>query len=382
MHGGRDGILLDDAAPAPRYRRFLDALGVAVYTSDARGRITYFNDAAVALWGRAPEYGELWCGSWRLFWPDGRPMRHEECPMAVALLEQRPVRGYEALAERPDGTRVAFVPYPSPLHDESGRLLGAVNVMVDVTERRRVEDALRATADALAASSAVKDEFLGLVSHELRTPVTTIFGNAHLLRDRGPRLDDDAKQQMISDLAGESERLLGIVENLLLLTRLGAGVAADPEPHVVARVVRDVVASYRARHPERRVVLRVDATQAIVDADRSHLQALLENLLNNADKYSPPGEPIEVSVRSRSGQAEVAVRDRGIGIDDEEAHLLFTPFFRGATARSMGNGVGIGLTVCRRLAEALGGRMWARRRSSGGSEFGFALPLDAESSAG
>ena len=377
MHAGGLSVF-DGSAPTPRYRRFLDALGVAVYTADAAGRITYFNDAAATLWGRRPDLGEMWCGSWRLMWPDGRPMRHDECPMAITLCEDRPVRGYEAVAERPDGSRVSFVPYPSPLHDEDGRLIGAVNVMIDVTERKRAEDALRATADALAASSAVKDEFLGLVSHELRTPVTTIFGNAHLLRDRGPRLAEATRTEMVADIAGEAERLLGIVENLLLLTRLGAGTAVDAEPHVVNRVVRSAVESYRARHPGRRVVLRVEPSQAIVDADRAHLEALLENLLSNADKYSPPTEPIEVAVRAREGLAEVCVRDRGIGIADDEADLLFSPFFRGATARSMGNGVGIGLTVCRRLVETLGGRMWAHARRSGGSEFGFALPLAAE----
>ncbi len=77
------------ADAAPQVQAVLDALGVAVYTTDASGRITFFNEAAETLWGRRPEVGEEWCGSWRLYWPDGRPMPHRECPMAVALLEDR-----------------------------------------------------------------------------------------------------------------------------------------------------------------------------------------------------------------------------------------------------------------------------------------------------
>src|SRR3954452_4300401 len=177
-----DPALAVDAADSP-YRTFLEALAVAVYTTDADGRITYFNQAAVDLWGRRPELGEEWCGSLRLFHLDGRPMAHSECPMAIALKENRPVRGSAALAERPDGRRVAFEPYPTPLRAEDGTIVGAVNVLVDVTERMAAEEALRAAAAALEASNAVKDEFLGLVSHELRTPVTTIFGNAIVLRD-------------------------------------------------------------------------------------------------------------------------------------------------------------------------------------------------------
>jgi PAS domain S-box-containing protein len=99
-----------------RFRALLDALPAAVYTTDAEGRITYYNEAAVALWGRRPPFGTSeWCGSWKLFWPDGTPLPHDQCPMALALKEDSAVRGMEAAAERPDGTRVPFIPYPTPL---------------------------------------------------------------------------------------------------------------------------------------------------------------------------------------------------------------------------------------------------------------------------
>ncbi len=118
----------------------LETLPAAVYTIDAAGRITYFNQAAADLWGCRPELGKSeWCGSWRLYWPDGRPMRHDECPMAVALKEGRPMRGAEAAAERPDGTRVPFLAYPTPLRDRSDALTGAVNTLIDITERKRIE---------------------------------------------------------------------------------------------------------------------------------------------------------------------------------------------------------------------------------------------------
>lgn len=97
------------------FRELLEALPAAIYTTDAAGRITYYNEAAAVLWGDRPDIGKAeWCGSWKLFWPDGRPMPHGECPMALALKESRPIRGVEAIAERPDGSRVPFVPYPTP----------------------------------------------------------------------------------------------------------------------------------------------------------------------------------------------------------------------------------------------------------------------------
>ena len=124
-----------------RFRELLSALPAAIYTTDAEGRLTYYNDAAAELWGLRPQLGSSeWCGSWKLFWADGTPMAHNECPMAIALREDRPVRGMEAACERPDGTRVPFVPYPTPLHDEAGKLIGAVNMLVDITERKRAEE--------------------------------------------------------------------------------------------------------------------------------------------------------------------------------------------------------------------------------------------------
>jgi PAS domain S-box-containing protein len=113
----------------------LEALPVAVYTTDPEGRITFYNDAAAELWGHRPQVGSYWCGLWRLYWPDGRPLPHGECPMAMALKEGRPVRGVEAIAERPDGSRVRLLSFPTPLRDETGKLVGAINLLMDVSEQ-------------------------------------------------------------------------------------------------------------------------------------------------------------------------------------------------------------------------------------------------------
>jgi PAS domain S-box-containing protein len=124
-----------------RFLQLLEALPAAVYTTDATGRITFYNQAAVELWGHRPELGRSeWCGSWRLYWADGRPMAHDECPMAVALREGRAIRGAEAVAERPDGARVPFLAYPTPLRSKSGALVGAVNMLVEIAERKEAEE--------------------------------------------------------------------------------------------------------------------------------------------------------------------------------------------------------------------------------------------------
>ncbi|EJL04369.1 MULTISPECIES: PAS domain S-box protein [Pseudomonas] len=130
-------------------RNLLEALPAAVYTTDAEGRITFYNRAAVELSGRTPQLGDMWCVTWKLFNTDGTALPHDQCPMAVALKENRPIRGVEAIAERPDGTRVPFAPYPTPLHDADGNLVGAINMLVDITERKQAENRQKTLIDEL-----------------------------------------------------------------------------------------------------------------------------------------------------------------------------------------------------------------------------------------
>ncbi|MGA8229243.1 MAG: PAS domain S-box protein [Xanthobacteraceae bacterium] len=150
------------------FRDVLEALPAAIYTTDAAGRITYYNQAAALLWGQRPELGESeWCGSWKLYWPDGRPLPHDQCPMALAIKEGRPNRGMEAVAERPDGIKIPFIPYPTPLYDSSGTLVGAVNMLVDITDRKRAEES------ALRLASIVEFSDDAIVSKDLNGVITS-----------------------------------------------------------------------------------------------------------------------------------------------------------------------------------------------------------------
>jgi PAS domain S-box-containing protein len=130
----------------------LEHLPAAVYTTDAKGHITFYNRAAAELWGQRPDLGALWCGSWRLYHADGRPMAHDECPMAICLKEARPVRGAEAILETPQGKRIWFTPYPTPIFDAAGRLTGAINLLVDTSDRHWVEDDLARLAAIVSSS--------------------------------------------------------------------------------------------------------------------------------------------------------------------------------------------------------------------------------------
>jgi PAS domain S-box-containing protein len=151
-----------------RFREMIDSLPAAIYTTNAEGRITHFNPAAVEFSGRVPELGsDQWCVSWKMFRPDGTPMPHDECPMAVALREGRIVEGVECIAERPDGRRVWFTPYPRPLRDAEGRIVGGINMLLDISERKQAE---RATS-LLAAIVDSSDD--AIISMDLDAMITS-----------------------------------------------------------------------------------------------------------------------------------------------------------------------------------------------------------------
>ena len=220
-------VLEDQLRERERHMRdVLQALPAAVYTTDAAGRINFYNKAAVEMSGRIPQPGDLWCVTWRLYNTDGTPLPHDECPMATALKENRPVRGAEAVAERPDGSRVPFIPYPTPLHDADGKLIGGINMLVDITERKEAENRQKvlidelnhrvknslATVQSIARQTARHTDSVGEFSNRFEERLLAL-SRAHDLLTRRHWEDaplDLLAREVMSPLAGEAEGRLKI----------------------------------------------------------------------------------------------------------------------------------------------------------------------------
>jgi two-component system sensor histidine kinase KdpD len=239
----------------------------------------------------------------------------------------------------------------------------------------------RRVADELRAANAAKDEFLGLVSHELRTPLTAVRGNAEVLLQRMEQLNESGREGALRDIANESERLNRIIDNLLLLARVEQGQEAEREPLVVVRIVERVLARHRRRNPSRGFEIVEHDRPRPVSFVEGYLEQVVENLVSNAEKYSPSHEPIRIEIERDDMEVRIRVLDRGVGITQEEADQLFEPFYRARATSGRAAGLGIGLSVCKRLVTAQGGRVWAQPREGGGAEFGFALPILDEGAA-
>jgi PAS domain S-box-containing protein len=171
-------------------REALDQLPAAIYVTDADGVITYFNPACIDFTGRRPEVGrDRWCVTWRLYTNAGELLPHDECPMAVAINTRRPIRGVSAVAERPDGTRVVFRPYPTPIFDQDGAFAGAVNLLEEITDEVRAEDFRAQARRCRRLANAVDDpqvtETLARMAEEYEAEAAALDADARTKAPQG-----------------------------------------------------------------------------------------------------------------------------------------------------------------------------------------------------
>ena len=250
-----------------------------------------------------------------------------------------------------------------------------------VVENARLYSQARETQEQLRRAAAAKDEFLALISHELRTPITTIYGGSRLLRGRRKSLPEDSIDEMVTSIEEEAERLYRLVEDLLAIARADLSEEIRGEPTAIVPSLEQVVKQFASRRPGRPIDMRAAPGLPPVLAEMAYLRQIVTNLLSNADKYSEAGLPIDVEVTAGGDECQIKVLDRGPGVLPEEIDQIFDSFYRSPATARQASGKGLGLTVCKRLAEAMSGRIWAAPREGGGLEVGFSLPLaiDADS---
>jgi signal transduction histidine kinase len=234
---------------------------------------------------------------------------------------------------------------------------------------------------ALRELDRMKTELLGTVSHELRTPLGSIKGYATTLLTHGNRLRKDEQREFLEIIDSEADRLRDLIENLLDLSRLEAGVLRiDRQPVRLGRSAHEVVRKVQLTATGHQLALEWPEDDPLVDADGKRVYQIMQNLITNAVKYSPDGGCITLSARTDRRQLVICVTDEGLGIPQSEIDKIFDRFHRVQTEVSRGiGGTGLGLAICKGLVEAHGGRIWAESGGDGkGSTFRFTLPLLAE----
>lgn len=265
--------------------------------------------------------------------------------------------------------------------DAAGRPIRVLGTSEDITDRKRLEAERDALQEQDRQASEFREAFIEVLSHELRTPMTTIYGSAEVLTRARTALDPAARLDLLRDIREESERLHLLIEDLLVLSRAERGrIEAASEPVELRRVLRRVVETEAARWPSVRFDLRLADDLPVVAGEDVYIEQVTRNLLSNAAKYGPPDGLVIVEAEPADDGVSIRVLDEGPGFGNADPERLFGLFYRAETAARRVSGSGIGLFVCSRLVAAMGGRIWARAREGGGSEFGFAVrPFDEES---
>jgi len=356
-------------------RQVIDALPVGVSVVNRSGQGIYLNSAGRRIMavddprpGATQEFSELYHLK-REF--TGEPYPAEELALARVLRTGEPATVDDIVVDR-DGDPLPIETHATPLFDREGLLRGAVTVFEDVSQRRAQEALL---ARALAELTAVNEqlgEFAAMAAHDLASPLRAINGFAELLGDRyGDVLGREAKE-WVEFIQADAVRMRTLIDDLLAYAR--AGVASPPSGQVdLAEVVAEAAEVLGEAFSDRGAELAVETLPEVV-GDRAALYVVVRNLAGNALKFLRPDVPgvVRVCAERRGGEWVIAVSDNGVGVPDEERESLFLPFHRGAAAANRG-GNGLGLSICRRIMEYHGGRIWYDPTPGGGATFRFTL---------
>jgi signal transduction histidine kinase len=263
----------------------------------------------------------------------------------------------------------------SPDEVELVSLLG--RLVATAVQNIRAYESERQTVEELRRLSALRADFVSLVSHELRSPMAAVIGAARTLQQRWRSLTPEQREAFLALIADETNRLAALIGDVLDTSRIDAGTFGYTFADVdVGRLVQDTVMTASMGQDEVRV--RADVADAVppVRGDRERLRQVVTNLIDNAIKYSPSGDEVEVSVRPENGSVRVTVSDHGPGIPQDQQRLIFEKFGRADVGGNSKPGTGLGLFIARSIAEAHGGSLEVRSRPAAGAAFVLTLPLD------
>ena len=378
------------------YKNILETLPAAVYTCDAKGYITFYNKAAAELWGREPNIGrDLWCGSWKIYNTNGERMMPDSCPMAIALTEGRAVEDAEIIIERPGGDKRNVQPHPQPIYDSDGNLAGALNMLVDITEIRRTQTALKSTEEQkkdLAQNKhrleKINDEleqFAYITSHDLKEPVRKIQMFSERLKESSGMLDDHSKRY-IEKIMATTDRMNRLIDAVLNYSHV-----VHQPPHFeltdLNTILKIVLEDLELRIEQAKAnICSTELPEAEVIP--MQISQLFYNVIVNALKFTDPERAPEIQISSRRLASdeniryglsedkkyfEMMIRDNGIGLGTSSTEDIFRAFHRLHSTRKI-EGSGIGLAICRKIATIHQGIIFAESVPGEGTSIHVVLP--------
>ena len=362
-----------------RIRLLLDSTAEAIYGIGRDGLCTFCNPATLRMLGyQTPEdlVGKRLHNIIHHTHADGTPYAEEDCAISASLQKGEGIHSDEEIFWRADGTSFPAEYWAYPTRKE-GEMVGAVVTFLDITGRKRAQEALRMAKEAAEAGSRAKSEFLANMSHEIRTPMNGIIGMTGLALDTHLTTE---QREYLGLVKSSADSLLHLINDILDFSKIEAGKLELEETEFAIRdLFSDTLKTLAVRADKKRLELsaRVSAeVPSVVVGDPTRLRQLIVNLVGNAIKFTERGNiVVEAELESQVSDAvhmHFSVSDTGIGIPPEKRQLIFESFAQadGSTTRRFG-GTGLGLTISRRIVEMMGGRIWVESEAGQGSVFHF-----------
>lgn len=364
-----------------RYELILNSAGEGIYGLDLQGRTTFVNPAAAKLSG------------WNVEDMVGKPEREmfyglSEAPAPNEEAIRKDQDGHhlgEQVFKRPDGSTFPVEYVRTPI-TENGRLFGAVVIFKDITERKRTEDALARKAAELSRSNAELEQFAYVASHDMQEPLRKIQAFGDRLRRKCEAVNLEEGRDHLDRMLGAAARMQTLINDLLTFSRV-ISTSQKFVPIDLSQITREVLGDLEVRIEQSKATVEVQDLP-MIEADPTQMRQLLQNLVGNALKFAKPGEPPRVHISSAvrkvpfsggDGQPELEtcdliIRDQGIGFEEKYVDKIFAVFQR-LHGRSEYEGTGVGLAVCRRIADRHGGTISARSSPGQGATFIVTLPV-------
>lgn len=361
----------------------LDSIPEAIFGVDSKGNCTFCNPAFLQLTGFAESASVLGKNVHALIHhtrPDGSPYPGEQCPIYASFRRETDTHADDELLWRKDGSSFRAEYWARSLRRRN-QVIGAVVTFVDVTERKRAEQELRYAKEAAEAANEAKSIFLATMSHEIRTPMNGILGMTELVLDT--ELTEEQRENLgLVRLSAES--LLIIINDILDFSKIEAGkMELEAIPFDLRESLGETMKALSIRADQKGLELVYEVQPDVPEAllgDPGRIRQVLTNLTGNAIKFTERGE-IFVSVTEESRSAggallHFSVQDTGVGIPADQQKKIFEPFSQadGSSTRKYG-GTGLGLTICKRIVDVMGGRLWVESEPRRGSTFHFTAEL-------
>jgi PAS domain S-box-containing protein len=346
-----------------RISLIIHSIADGLLTTGHDGLILSLNPAAEQLTGwRAEEtVGHSCCEVFGC--TEERGAHTDDCPVMQALKEKKIVYDERRVIRQRLGTQRVISLSAAPVPGTANRAAGAVILFRDITEKDELER--------------IQQEFIAAISHELRAPIANIGTTLEMMMTETEDLSPDQQSRYLSILLGQSQRLEDFADSILDLFRLETGhLTLQPRPLPVSFLLEQTVRERQMTRAQHTFVVSPPATSLWMWADENGAQMTLNNLIDNAVKYSPAGTTIEVQAKAdTNGFVVISVQDQGAGIAPEHQARIFDRFYRvdGSDAQAV-YGQGLGLYIAKRLVEAMGGEIWVESKVGQGSQFAFTLP--------